>query len=189
MAENEVTHPGIVAREAFAGGAFVKLLDRIREYEPYLPAAAWVANPLWPEAKWSGTCYQFDRAGEHPPVMGLVFENPEKGKELFRSWTEKNGNQDELEEIRLTVIEGEIGGAEPGYFIHICPDPENSMIRATAMGFAIEELPLSVLGQMQRMYPIGGATPMLPRFKELFRKHEEFLFAPVSPREDGRQWV
>jgi hypothetical protein len=154
-----------------------------------LPAAAWMVDPLWPEAKWSGTCYQFDRAGEHPPVMGLVFENPEKGKELFRSWTEKNGNQDELEEIRITVIEGEIDGAEPGYFVHICPDPKNAMVRATAEGIEIDGIPFGMLGQIRRMNPIVGATPMLARFKELFRKHGEFLFAPVSPREDGRQWV
>ena len=189
MAENEVTHPGIVARKAFAGGAFVKLLDRIREYETYLPAAAWVANPLWPEAKWSGTAYRFDKAGEWPPVMGLTFENADKGRELFQSWTSKHGNLDELEEIRVTVIEGEIDGQRSGYFVHIGPDPENSMVRAMAEGIVIDDLPLGMLGRIGRMNPIAGTIPLLPRFKELFREHGEFLFAPLSPREDGRQWV
>jgi hypothetical protein len=189
MAENEVTYPRIAAREAFAGGTFAKLLDRIREYEPYLPAAAWVSDPLWHEAKWTATSYQFDGGGDFPPVMGLAFENCEKGRQLFKNWTGKNGNCDELEEIRITVIEGDIPGDKPGYFGRIGCDSENSMIRATAMGIAIDELPLSVLGQMQRMCPIIGATPMLPRFKELFRKHEEFLFAPVSLRGDGKRWV
>jgi hypothetical protein len=140
-------------------------------------------------ARWSGTAYQFDRHADSPPVMGLRFERPDKGQELFRSWTEKHGNCDELEEIRITVIEGEIPGEESGYWVRIGPDPENSLLRATAEGIVIDGLPLGMLAQMRPMNPIAGTTPMLPRFKELFRKHGEFLFAPVGPRDDGRQWV
>ncbi len=166
--------------------AFLRVL---RQHERFLPAVSWIINPLWQEARWSGTSYQFDRTDESPPVMGLTFENPEKGKELFKAWTEKYGNHDELEEIRITVIEGEIPDERPGYFIHICPDPENSMVRATAEGFAIDTTPLQLLGQLQKMNPVPGTTPMLPRFKELFEKHREFLFAPVCQRDDGRLWV
>jgi hypothetical protein len=161
----------------------------LREHEQFLPAVGWVTSPLWKEARWSGTAYQFDLRADSPPVMGLCFERPDKGQELFRSWTEKHGNCDELEEIRITVIEGEIPGQESGYWFHIAPDPENSLLRATAEGIVIDGLPLEMLGQLRRMNPIAGTTPMLPRFKELFHKHGEFLFAPVSPREDGRQWV
>jgi hypothetical protein len=164
-------------------------LGLLREHEQFLPAVGWVASPLWQEAHWSGVAYQFDRHADSPPVMGLRFERPDKGQELFRSWTEKHGNCDELEEIRIIVIEGEIDSEQAGYFVHLSPDPENSMLRATAEGIVIDGLPLGMLAQMRRMNPIAGTTAMLPRFKELFREHGEFLFAPVSPREEGRQWV
>lgn len=185
--------PRNASQEALAGGAmitaFAKIIDRVREYERFLPAAAWVVDSRWHQAKWKATCYQFDPAGECPPVMGLAFDNSEKGRELFRSWTAVNGNRDELEEIRITVIEGEIPGERPGYFVHISPDPENSMVRATAEGIVIDEIPLSLLAQVQRMHPVPGAVPMLPRFKELSQKHGEFLLAPVSPRQDGKLWA
>jgi hypothetical protein len=164
-------------------------LGVLRQHQKFLPAVGWVANPLWNEARWSGTAYQFDRHADSPPVMGLCFENPEQGQQLFRSWAEKHGNCDELEEIRITLIEEESDRAQGGYFVHICPDPENSIVRATAEGIVIDGQSLAMLAQMRRMQPDPETTAMLPRFKELFRTHGEFLFAPVSPREDGRQWV
>jgi hypothetical protein len=166
-----------------------RLLEMSGQYGRVLPAVAWVTNPLWAEAKWCGTSYQFDKADERPPVMGLKFENPEKGRELFRAWTEKNVNEDELEEIRITVIEASASGDRPGYFIHVGADAENSMVRATAEGIVIEQIPFALFGQVQRMYPLARTPPMLPRFKELVQRHGEFLFAPVSPRDDGQFWV
>ena len=165
-----------------------RVLAQIREYERCLPAVAWVANPLWSEAQWCGTSYQFDKADECPPVMGLRFKNWEKGQELFRAWTDKNGNNDDLEEIRITVVDADDPG-DQGYFIHIGADAENSVIRATAEGIVIEEIPFALFGQIQRMFPLTENAPMLPKFKELVQRHGEFLFAPVSPRDDGQFWV
>lgn len=121
--------------------------------------------------------------------MGLKFENWQKRQELFRAWTEKNGNEDELEEIRITVIDADVRGDEPRYFIHIGADAENSMIRATAEGIVIEQIPFALFGQIQRMCPLPENAPMLPKFKELVQRHGEFLFAPVTPRDDGQFWV
>lgn len=121
--------------------------------------------------------------------MALIFENADKGRELFRSWTEKNGNCDDLEEIRITFVEGEIPGVKPGYSIHIGPDPENSLVRATAEGVSLDAPPLALMGPIRRMDFADGTEPMLPLFKELFLKHGEFLFAPACPRQDGRQWI
>jgi hypothetical protein len=193
MTEDDATYPQVSGTAelylATLPPQIGRVLARVREYELYLPAVAWVANPLWSEAQWCGTSYQFDKADECPPVMGLKFKNWEKGQELFRAWIDKNGNEDELDEIRITVIEDDIPGNGRGYFIHIGADPENSMIRATAEGIIVDAIPLALFGQVQRMYPSPGTPPMLPRFKEVYQKHGEFLFAPVIPRDDGRLWV
>jgi hypothetical protein len=164
-------------------------LGTLREHEQFLPAAGWVASPLWKEARWWGTAYQFDRHADSPPVMALIFENSDKGRELFKSWTEKNGNCDELEEIRITFVEGKIPGVKPGYWVHIGPDPENSLARATAEGISLDAAPLALMGLIRRMDVADETEPMLPRFKDLFTKHGEFLFAPACPRHDGRHWV
>lgn len=39
------------------------------------------------------------------------------------------------------------------------------------------------------LYPIPGAPPLLPRFKQEFEKHKEFMLAPVIRRDDGKQYM
>jgi len=190
--KNELMSPGIQPGPTLIQSMqrdIDRLLGVLRQRDPFLLAASWVTSPLWEEARWSGTAYQFDRHADSAPVMGLRFERPDTGQALFKTWTEKHGNRDELEEIRITVIEGEIPGEELGYWIHIGPDPENSLLRAMAEGIAIDATPFSLLGQMRRMHRADGIEPMLPRFKELFDRHGEFLLARLCPRDDGRLWV
>jgi hypothetical protein len=69
--------------------------------ERLLPAVRWATHRLWQEAHWSAVAYQFDQATDSPPVMALIFDDPNKGCELFKIWTQANGNCDELEEIRV----------------------------------------------------------------------------------------
>ena len=121
--------------------------------------------------------------------MGLVFENADAGKKLFRNWTERWDHMDELEEIRIAIIEGDLPDQNPGYSVHICADPENSLVRATAEGVVLKDIPVDLLGQVRRMHPVAGAAPLLLRFKEEFQKHGEFLLAPVTRRDDGQLWV
>ncbi|MBX7259809.1 MAG: hypothetical protein K1Y02_25870 [Candidatus Hydrogenedentes bacterium] len=174
---------------------YSKLADRVREYERFLPAAAWMIDPLWQQAEWSATTFRWHPTSDAPPIMGLVFDHADEARKLFQNWVEQNGNRDELEEIRVTIIEGDaiVEGKgpdeKPGYAVHLCPDPENSMIRATAEGIVLDELPLSLFGQVRCMFPVAGAEPLLPRFRDEFAKHQEYLLAPVTRGEDGQLYV
>jgi hypothetical protein len=47
----------------------------------------------------------------------------------------------------------------------------------------------SLLGRWNRHYPIPGTPPLLPRFKEEFTKHKEYLLAPVLKGADGKLWT
>lgn len=156
------------------------LLSTVHVYEHLLPAVNWITHRLWDEASWSATTFCWHPTGDAPPVMGLVFDKADEARQLFRDWTRKHGNRDELEEIKITIIEGDVPGEKPGYSVHLCPDPENSLVRATGEGVVLHELPLALLGQVRRMNPIPGSTPLLPRFKEQFARHNEFLLAPVG---------
>jgi hypothetical protein len=165
------------------------LLQHAREGKQVLPAVTWMLDPLWMVAGWSATTFRWHPSSEAPPVMGLVFEEAEASNQLFRNWTSRCGNVDELEEIRIAIVEGDVPGQDPGYSVHICSDPETSLIRATAEGIVIKNVPHELLGQLRRMHPLPDTPPLLARFKEEFKKHREFLLAPVTRRGDGQRFV
>lgn len=155
-----------------------------------MPAAAFTTHPLWSQARWSATTFQWHPKSEAPPIMGLVFDNAEAGKEIFREAERQMNHEDRFEEIRVSIIEGTVPGEErrPGYSVHICADPEALAAHATAADFVVDPSIVPFLGQWNRHYPIPGMPPLLTRFKREFAKHEEFLLAPVTKRADGRLW-
>jgi hypothetical protein len=156
---------------------------------PDSPALRFLASNRWPLAGWSATTFRWHPVGHAPPVLGLVFDNRAAAEDLFLRWVEEHGNADPLDELRVSVIEGDIPGQAPGYTLHLCPDPDGLRARATADGVALDETtPLAFAGRANRMHPIPGVPPMLPRFKEQYEKHGEYLLAPVTRRDDGQLW-
>ncbi len=74
-----------------------------------------------------------------PPIMGLVFSGDiEAGKTIFSDWLKRLGRRDAYGELRISIIEGDIPGLEPGYSVHITSDPANTMVRAQVEGKKIE---------------------------------------------------
>lgn len=164
---------------------------RIQQHAKTMPAAAFTTHPLWTEARWSATTFRWHPQSEAPPIMGIVFDNAEAGLEIFREAERQMNHTDRFEEIRVSIIEGPVPGQEcrPGYSVHICPDPEALDAHATAEDFVVNQSVVPFLGQWNRHYPIPGMPELLPRFKREFRKHKEFLLAPVVRRGDGQLWV
>lgn len=128
-------------------------------------------HPLWADAVWAATSYRCHPSGKAPPVMGLVFADPEKGLKLFGAWTDDWGNVDEDDVIRLAVVEGEIPGQMPGYSIHIYADSQGAGP-----------------GQTQRLHPSPETEPMLGQFKAQYLLHGEFLLCPVIQKDCGQLW-
>jgi hypothetical protein len=166
------------------------IVNRIRLHAKTMPAAAFTSHPKWAEARWSATTFRWHPTGKAPPVMGLVFENAEAGKEIFREAERQMNHMDRFEEIRVSIIEGSVVGQEdrPGYSVHISPDPEALAAHATAEDFVVDQQVVPFLGQWNRQYPIRGNPEMLPRFKEEFAHHKEFMLAPVVRKQDGQLW-
>jgi hypothetical protein len=144
--------------------------------------------PLWEVAVWSATAFQFDPTGECPPVLGIVFQDGDAGREIFSEWVAMFGNDDQFEEIRVSIIEGNVPGHRPGYTVHISPDPVSIAARATAEGIALDPKVIYI-GRFNRMHPPLDSPPLLARFKEEFQRHGEFLLAPVTRRNDGQLWT
>jgi len=114
---------------------------------------------------------------EAPPVMGLVFDNALAGEAIFRNWTKCADNRDVHEELRITIVEGEFTNSRPGYIVHLCPDPQNTLAHATGS-----------LCRANKMDFLPDIPPMLERFKQEYAKHREFLLAPVTKRADGQMY-
>ncbi len=167
------------------------IAERVQRHARTMPAAAFTTHPLWAEAEWSATTYQWHPTSEAPPIMGLVFENVEAGLEIFREAERQMNHEDRFEEIRVSIIEGMVSGQEhrPGYSVHICADPEALCAHATMDDFVVDPSIVPFLGQWNRHYPVPGAPPLLPRFKEEFEKHNEFLLAPAIRRADGNLYM
>lgn len=144
--------------------------------------------PLWERAEWSGTAFQFHPTGECPPVLGIAFENGEAGREIFSDWVAILGNQDPYGEIRVSIIEGDLPDKQPGYIVHISPDPVAAVKRAEAEGITLDPN-FFWFGRVDRMYPSPESASLLPKFKEQYKKHKEYLLAPVTRRADGKQWA
>lgn len=164
-------------------------LERIRKLAEESPVAEFTTSPLWGEAAWSSTTFRWHPTSAAPPVMGIVFSNAEKGRELFRGLIEEIGNTDEAGEIRVSIIEGDVPGQRPGYSVHIGPDPDALRALGTFEDIIVDHTTLLMFGQLNRMYPIPGQPNLLQRFKLEFAKHKEFLLAPVTRRADGQLWV
>ena len=164
---------------------------RVQQHAKTMPAAAFTTHPRWSEARWSATTFRWHPTSEAPPIMGIVFDNAEAGLEIFREAERQMNHTDRFEEIRVSIIEGPVPGQEcrPGYSVHICPDPEALDAHATMEDFVVNQSVVPFLGQWNRHYPIPGMPELLPRFKREFKKHKEFLLAPVVRRGDGQLWV
>ncbi len=159
------------------------------EHDCPLPVIRFLRSSHWNNVRWHGTTFRWHPDSAAPPIMGLVLDNRDAATALFRTWKDLSGNQDSFEELRVTIIEGELSGVVPGYFVHLCPDPDNTMAHATADDMIIELQQFGQYYRTNKMDYLPGSPPMLVRFREEYNKHGEFMLAPVIKREDGQFYV
>jgi hypothetical protein len=88
---------------------------------------------LWNEAKWLATFFMFSPG--LPPILGLGFLNKEPARKIFEKWHQRYGVRDEFEELRVSIVEGDIKGEDPGYTVHIGADTDNTLKRYREAGF------------------------------------------------------
>ncbi len=66
----------------------------------------------WDEAKWQGVGYA---SSDQPPILCIAFANGDVAKKIMEGWKNKFGDEDENEEIRVTIVE-DISEANPTYY-------------------------------------------------------------------------
>ncbi len=168
-----------------------KRLEQFRKFAHSMPAAMFATHFGWLEARWSATTYQWHPTSELPPLMGIVFGNQNEGLRIFRDAMGTMNHSDILDEIRISIIEGQVPGEEsrPGYSVHISPNPDAVLGRATMNDIVIDSKLIPLFGQWNRHFPVPGTPSLLNRFKEEFERHGEFMLAPVVRRKDGQNYM
>lgn len=158
-------------------GKLRPLPERPVKTNPILYLTGPIDVDLWNRAKWKATFFVCDP--QRPPVLGLAYRNEEVAREIFSRWHERYGERDEYEELRISIIEGDIEGEEPGYTVHVGPDPDAAIKRFKAAGyeFDVDDDILMCVSRINRMTP-KMPSKNLEMFKLYYKKFKTYFLIP-----------
>jgi hypothetical protein len=132
----------------------------------------------WNIARWLGVMFEVDPDAEAPPAIGIFFADETAGRKIFSDLIGRLGREDEFELLRVSIIEGDIPGEDPGYTVYLGTDPENYGTFCEDQGIDLSQHRLAILGRYKRMNPAPG-SPHLATFKTAFERAKTYLLIPV----------
>ena len=158
-------------------------LGKLRPLPEKERKSLFVTTPIdlnsWNKAKWRGAAFLMDIKGEAPPCLLLPYTNEYYAKKIFEDWISMYGREDENNEIRIAVIEGDIPGEDPGYTIHITPNIDRASKRMLQeQGFELDESFLRSISRMQRANPTDNFK-MFNIFKASYHRHRKYYLMPA----------
>lgn len=110
--------------------------------------------------------------------MGLAFENREKGITIFKEWRERFGDKDIYDEIRISIIEGDVEGEDYGYTVHINTNTENMLSKCKENNLTPESTLIMTVGRYNRMNPSRDSRN-LENFKDDYKRFSSYKIFPV----------
>lgn len=129
---------------------------------------------LWNKATWRGIVFLHDAQFREPPSLGILFENEKAADEIMKKWLLRLGNTDRYNELRISIIEGEIPGEDAGYSVHISANIENIIKRADDEGLDIPKDIFVLISRIHRMNPAPNSKN-LEIFKKRYRQFGSYL--------------
>jgi hypothetical protein len=156
-------------------GKLLSLSTRAVKTDPKLFLEGPIRPALWDVAGWMAVGVFLYR--DRPPTLGLGFENGIAAREIFTDWHNRYGSRDENEEIRISIIEGDLPGEDPGYFIHVGMNLEVAAMKFEETGFNSELDLWLLISRVHRMHPDEGSKN-LELFKEDYQYHKRYNIAP-----------
>jgi len=138
---------------------------------------------LWDEAKWRGIFVRVYESG--PPDLGLAFLDETAARKIFEQWHRRYGDRDRFEELRISIIEGDIRGEQPGYSAHVGIDLENTVKRYREAGLTVNSARdgFLTLSRIHRMNPSPGSKN-LEMFKQAYRHFKAYTLIPGVLKRD-----
>lgn len=135
-----------------------------------------INTDLWNKAIWSGTAVLSDK--KSAPYLGLLFQNREAAIEIFKQWNDDFGHKDIYEEIRVSVIEGDIPGEEHGYTVHISTNQENLASKCKKLNLQIDETLFAIVSRYRRIETERNNCNM-QIFREEVERYLSYVIIPV----------
>lgn len=176
-------------------------LGKLRSLEKKEPKTLFFSTPIdlekWNEAGWKGMLYLIEPG--HAPVLGLIFNNFSAAKSIFSEWkkTARNITVDKFLKVsyiippfpdKCWVYSDGRRSFGKGYFVHIGPNVEESLSRATEIGIAPEDLLLTSIGRCQWMdEPNGSQNRDL--FQTMVNVGTGYSLIPVGIRDEDKPLV
>lgn len=144
-----------------------------------------IVPELWDAAKWRGTFFMTSEDGEDGfiPCLGLGFRNRDAADKIFSGWSERYGENDSDEELRVSIIEGDVEGEEAGYSVHINTEWEATYKKLSRKNKMAEADFMIMISRINRMNPPEGSHN-LARFKEAVRQSKVFYLVAGILSED-----
>lgn len=99
------------------------------------------------------------------------------------NWHTRYGSSDEYEELRISVIEGDIPGEKSGYSVHVGSDPDAAIERFRKAGYEFDNDLLMLVSRVHRMNP-SSSSKNLEMFKNAYRKFKTYYLIPVIISDD-----
>ena len=126
--------------------------------------------------------------GGGPPILGLAFLNEKPARQIFEEWHRRYGERDKFEELRISIVEGDVKGEFPGYTVQVGIDIENTLKRYKDAGLVVDEKNsmFMMISRLNRMNPAPGSNN-LGMFKEAYRREKTYLLVPAVLKPDGSQ--
>lgn len=163
-------------------GKLKPLSEKLVRTNPIMYITGPIDVDLWNKAKWKATFFMIDP--KNPPVLGLAFEEEMVARKIFETWHERYGENDEYEELRVSIIEGEIPGEETGYTVHIGSDPGAAINRLRDAGYEFNRDLMMMISRLNRMTPRIDSIN-LDLFKRAYRTFKSYYLAPGVTSTDG----
>lgn len=130
----------------------------------------------WDKAVWRGAGFV---VGYLPlPTLLLPFLNEEYAIKIFEDWIALIGEDDKNEDIRIALVEGDVPGEAPGYYVVVGNNIDEAVKRAEASGSVIDELMIFNVSRIIRANPSDGFQAF-NYFKEVYRQCGEYVLMPA----------
>lgn len=161
---------GIKATEKPALGKLRPLPEKERKT---LLISSLIDVEIWDKAKWKGVAFIHTTDVTEPSKIILLFKNIEAGRKIISQWIETLGKYDNLNELRISFIEGDIPGEDYGYTVHIGSNWDSVFSRRKDEGIDLEEELLMIISRFNRMNPSNSKN--LDLFKEKYSQFGSYF--------------
>lgn len=132
--------------------------------------------PAWDKAQWRGSFFMIYPKGQFPPCIGLLFKNEEGARDIFMKWLDRLGKEDEMEELRISVVTG-VDKNNPAYYcVHVGTNI-NTYERVGEQGQFV------LISRIQTMTPDSDKN--LSTFLKTYEKYSVYCLLPAI-LEEGR---